>query len=190
MDAQAVSERLRAGVIVLFDTNAVYSVPRMFEVADGVNRLRERGAVGVVESLIPALVHAEKLTQLRHLKLSKGELWDPTVPTKSLEMKGFRVLSFDVPHAEQHARRIADRYSTREDWGRAKLEAVTRRLAVDPPEGASNTAPTTVDWLIAAQAESEGVVLVSDDKGIEFEGVERVSLATLEKAIDHLLGEA
>ena len=186
MESADLREALRSGVTLAVDTNAVFG-RRLLQLADQVNRLREPPTAFPVVLVIPALVHAEHLAQVR----PKRADFSAEVAQAALISKGFgadgphRIAAFNASDAEASAAILARWTLT--DWPLAKQRRCAAMLGVPLPEKAGRCS-ATVDWFIAAQAEAQGWLLITDDGGPEFQGhTRRSTYNSLMRALEALL---
>jgi len=84
--------------------------------------------------------------------------------------------------------RFYTRYPTRDEWLKAKIERCAKCLGIDKDEVNKNkSCSATIDWLIAGYAVAEKCLLITDDRGIEFEGIScKTKLETLEQGLHEL----
>lgn len=164
----------RPDAVLAFDTNTIFKnnpdANRGTDLIDCINQInvtRERA----IRKVVPAVVLHEKLRQMRQ---TYGAGFSTTLPDQFLEEKVIQVEPFEKVHAEKAAARLWQLYPRHGDWRTFKK----RRCLTCVGLPASTTTPrdgkecgATVDWLIAAQAEMNGYLLVSDDKGDEFKEV-------------------
>lgn len=196
----AVCGRLREGCSVVLDTNAVY-MSGLIKIADSVNQLNAAQPEKRTTLLIPTLVAAEHFAQERRRWKTDYDLGRVMEVLKS---KGFdagdgfhKFLPFDYKHAEQFGESLASRYSTQEKWSSAKHASCQRCLA-----GAAATSPTagsssptagsrrcsaTVDWFIGQQATALSALLITDDKGEEYDDISRATRKTFMEALGQLV---
>ncbi len=185
-----IEDLIRPGCVVAFDTNALWSHRRLFEVCDLANELRWDPPLQLV---VPAVAHGEHVLHIRHQTQAKGRIFDSSVLREGLERKGLRVAAFGSEDAESVAELIAGQFADDAAWQLAKRNLAGRRLGLsreqlDAVEGKKLAA--TVDWLIAGQTATTQWILVTNDRDIEFEGLNRkITLEDLEAALGRLLGE-
>ena len=154
-------------MILRLDTNVLWPKPLhvLAEAAErGHHRLR-----------IPAIVHAERLFQLRR---ALGARFDARHVTTIFEQYAsvLAVEPLDVAGAEHLARIMGDRHPTEEAWKLAKARAVGREDGV---------APATVDLYLAGLATPE-IPFVTNDRGREWKGVPQGAVLSLEAALARL----
>lgn len=173
------------------DTNVVYGDVRLFELCDRLNTLKQRRVASHTTLFIGAVVYSEKLHDLRQ---KHAQRYDPDVILQGMRRKGLVVRDFTHLHADHLARLLGERYPSATDWYAFKRTLYLKRLGL--PQDMWEQAPATgqncgatVDWLIAAQADCEGWLLVTEDDGLEFRGIKRIRLARLEDALQGLIDE-
>lgn len=157
-----------------FDTNAIFGNTGRdagFELINAINRANaERGDAPEVGLVVSSVVLHEKIRQMRQRYL--GE-FDDTQPLRFLREKHITVEAFDHSHALKVASRIQGLYPTKEDWWTFKKASCLNCLKVEE-SATSETGEAcgaTVDWLIVGHADAMGYLLVSDDRGPEFDAV-------------------
>lgn len=174
LDPAALRALLEGAAVLAVDTNVVQGRALM-DLANQVQAVNHRRpkerALGIV---VPALVHAERVFQLRRqLQFDPARLeraWE------QLGSKGVRVEPYTEADAEGHGAALAPHYPTDDGWGAAK-------------QAQGGSRPATVDWFIAAQAASRGWLWVSDDRGAEHRWLERrADAATLTQVLKKLGG--
>lgn len=156
---------LQGGVTLAFDTcciigrsaDGTLTVP-FNQLATTIDRLREEATPPhALEVVVPSPVHFEVLHDLRLHCRATGLVWDPEIVVQSLRSKGVRVAAFDEAAALSASGRLFEWYPSEAEWQTAKGHS-----------------PATIDWLIAAQADAAGWVLVTDDRGRELDKVRLV----------------
>lgn len=192
----SVEELIRhGGVRLAFDTNALSSHNRFFDVCNLANRLRASSPLLDLQLIVPAVVHGEHLLHIRHEIHAKGKAFDGGLVQKDLERKGLQIAAFGSEDAENTAEFIAGQFTEDAAWQTAKRNFAGRQLGLtsgqlEAAQGKKLSA--TVDWLIAGQtAANPQWILVTNDQGLEFEALSRkVTLEGLEAALGRLLGES
>jgi hypothetical protein len=167
---------VRSGQAVIApDTNAVRgkkptAVRKLITIAKLVNRLRGVGLDNKV--FIPALVHFEMIHQL-HRHYGENFEYDQIVGAlKNLEIE---ILPFDELSARNAGSQLASWYPNEESWREAKR-----------PSGGR----ATLDWAIAAQAQADHWLLVSNDTaGGEFDHVREQGRCASFEHLSELLAE-
>lgn len=189
----AADELIRAGgATIAFDTNAVVGYSKaerkvtfgaFFRLCNDAERLRgHRDRPLALTMVIPALVRWEALHDLR---VDRGEQpFDARLVSSALKNKA-KVRAFYEGTAIR-ASEVLHRWFPSDDlWQAAKRDRLTAILGHAP-----SAAPATIDWAIAAQAEAEGWILVTDDTGPELSRVSRrVRKRELRAIMDALLAE-
>lgn len=185
--------RLRAGGLTLaFDTNAVENHRAFLDACDAIQRLNARREAQKIGLAVYAVAHGEKLLHLRqgHKQDLLGPFDDDHI-CADLKDRGIEIMAFEERHARRVAVRLQERYRTRQEWREEKKQRYLQALGMVAHAGLSTATgkkcSATVDWLLAAQAEIEGHILVTDDKGPEFACLaERVPFDTLAEALGRL----
>ena len=70
-------------------------------------------------------------------------------------------------------------------WRSLKWSCLAEALGLDPRQSPPRIS-ATVDWFIGGQAAAQGMVLVTDDLGPEFDSVDRTTRAQLRAVLDGL----
>jgi hypothetical protein len=186
-------ERLRQGGLRLaFDTNALVADQKFTDLCNDVSRWNVRlEAVGrpIVQLIVCTVAHVEKLFDLK--QRFKGT-FDMDVILAKLESKGVQVEPFSAAHALEVAVRLGRSYPDGQAWHQAKKERCLGCVGLPlttPAPGTGGSCGATVDWLIGGHAHASGCILVTDDKGPEFKGIERVGIDRLVAALQQLVGK-
>lgn len=193
LPASELQARLKAGGLTLaFDTNAVENHRPFLDACDAIQRLNARTEAQKIGLAVYAVAHGEKLLHLRqcHTADILGPFDDERI-CADLNDRGIEIMAFEERHARRVAVRLQDRYKTRQEWRAEKKQRYLQALGMVAHAGLSTATgkkcSATVDWLLAAQAEIEGHILVTDDKGPEFACLaERVAFDTLTDALKSL----
>lgn len=187
-----VEDLIRAGGAALaFDTNALSGPRRLFMLCDLVNQLGKGPGALVLHLYAPVIAHEEMLLHIRQELRRKGSRYDAGVISDTLNDKGIEVKDFDLEHAEGVAELLEQRFPTPDSWRTAKRERCIQCLGLTKEQ--ADAAPgqrcsATVDWLIAGQALKAGWILVTGDKGPEFQGLDRkITLDQLEALLRDML---
>lgn len=190
-------ERIRSGGATLaFDTNAIIGVSRadrrvtfsaFWTVCDDANRLRDEIPEPLpISIVVPALAHMEVLHDLR-TSLSKTP-FDRTRVEREMESKRVRIANFHDDTAMRTSEILHGWFPTSEVWRTAKRQRCLEILGLADAPGHAGVA--SLDWAIAAQAEAEGWVLVTDDSGAEFSRVScKIKRSALRRVLDEILRE-
>lgn len=197
MKPQDLEEALRAGGVTLtMDTNVVSGggnrFRRYIKIVQAVKNLNarfERPGRDPIEVAVSALIHFEVMFDLRQVH---GLSFDPARISSGLANAGLLVRDFDRAAAERVASVLARWFPESEEWAAEKRGRFLRAVGLDAEDHRYRNRgfPATVDWPIAAQAESDDHILITNDKGTEFKRVRRrVDLGTLEKALQALLSD-
>lgn len=125
---------------------------------------------------VPALVHAERIAQVRRQKKAEFDqaFIDAFVLTHNIQ-----IVPFDRAAAELCASILAERYRSDQEWSDARRDRCMLRLRVEDPGG--RPCPATVDWFLHPRLHGTDAVLVTHDGGTEFE---EVGTVTLSRAIE------
>ncbi len=200
MKPEDLEEALRAGGISLtMDTNVVSGGGNHFrqysKIVQGVKNLNAKFELEhphrtPVKMRVSALVHVEVLFDLRQ---THGSDFDASKASSGLANTGLLVRDFDLRAAETCARVLGGWFPTSGEWAAEKRARLVRAMGLepkDPQPSRSRHFPATVDSFIAAQAEGDDDILITNDKGSEFDRVKRkVDVETLEKALQALLSD-
>lgn len=194
MTEAELDQRLASGGLKLaFDTNALVGFKRLVGVATQAAKLNARlqaAARPPVALAVSALAHAEVLFDL---KQNFREQFTLERILDSLKSKGVEVLRFEPRHAATTGALLGRSFPDSSSWRAAKKRRCLGCLGLKRDArvpGSGKTCGATVDWFIGGHAVAEDAVLVSDDGGVEFRGLDRVSLSALERALARALGEA
>lgn len=152
-------------MIFVLDTNVLWKPKKLAQLASTARRHNH----GIE---IPALVHAERVAQLRR---KKGADFDPAIIEAFIKTHKLKVTPFDKEVAERCARSLAERYSSREEWHDARRKRCETRFQVAQSD-AGRSCPATIDWYLAASYSAAEYVFVTGDGRSEFEGMQTVSL--------------
>ena len=152
-------------MIFVLDTNVLWKRERLSRLASAARRSGH-------EIQIPALVHAERVAQVRR---ERGAAFDPAFVGAFLQTHGLQVVPFDQEVAERCAEWLAQRYPSRDDWHEARRKRCEFRFQVAATES-GDSCPATVDWYLAASYTADPFVFVTLDGGAEWNGTEAVSL--------------
>lgn len=155
-------------MIFVLDTNALWKIRGLARLSQAI---RARG----LRLQVPALVHAERVAQMRR---KHGSTFDIGFIQSFIDTHCIEVVSFDRTAAETYAERITKRYPHDSDWHAAKRERCATRFHIVADAG--EACPATVDWFIsrghAASGELERVIVVTDDTGVEYDGADILSV--------------
>lgn len=194
MKSDDLANRMRQGGVALaFDTNAVYDDRGLFNLCDQIalyNIRHDEAARPRIRLLITAVAYAEKLFDL---KQRFREKFDIKFILEGLARKRIEFQAFDANHALETAERLGRRFPTDAAWHEAKRKRYLQSLNL--PEntttpGTGKSCGATIDWLVGGHAEAEGAILVTNDQGPEFHGIDdRVRLQILKDVVDQLLAE-
>jgi hypothetical protein len=179
----------RGGAVLAFDTNVLRHHKRFLDLCDRVKLLNASPGNFALQVVVPAVAHGEHVLHIRH---SKGPDFKSERIWIGLQDKGVEVRSFDGKDAESVAELIGTQFSDDAAWQAAKRKLAGRQLGLSDEqlETAKNRrVGATVDWLIAGQtAANQPWILVTNDKGMEFQAVARkISLENLEALLGRVL---
>jgi len=179
--------RLRGDACVALDTNVMFGLRELGRLAVLV-RAANRAASTRIRLIVPALVHAEMLHDLRCWLAEKEIPYRAEEITKDLETKATEVVAFEAADGEGASAHIFQVYPTTKEWHAAKcLNAISHLgLLKKAAEIPGKHFPATVDWFIAGQARGRGWLLVTRDRGPEFAGLERIGCDLLKNALQRL----
>jgi hypothetical protein len=169
-----------------FDTNAVFGHHQFWRICNKINQLNDKYRYEF-NLTVSALVHTEKLFDL---KQELKEKYNLEIVTQSLSSKRVSIKSFQVRHAEATASVIGKQFPTNDDWHKFKRQKCIDCLGLQRIEhlpGKGKTCGATIDWFIVGHAYCEDYLLITQDGGEEFKGIEKkTDLASLEAAVDQL----
>lgn len=174
---------------IAFDTNAVFSHRKFWRICNKINQLNDKHRYEF-NLTVSALVHTEKLFDL---KQELKERYNLEIVSQSLSSKHVSIKPFEVRHAEATASVIGEQFPTNDDWRKFKRQKCIDCLGLQRTEhipGKGKKCGATVDWFIVGHAYCEDYLLITQDGGEEFKGIEKkTDLESLEAAIDQLLTE-
>ena len=145
---------------VYLDTNVLRSASQLITLSARARRAGYR-------VLVPALVHAERLAQMRR---EFGHRFDISAVNAFMDTNEIAVEPFDMVEAERASCALASAFPTDDRWHDAKKAAVQGRV------------PATTDFYIGAPLANTQHPLVSGDKGYEFFSLS-VTRVTYDQAI-------
>lgn len=178
--------RLRAGAELALDTNAIFGFRTIGTLASLIREAnRARPDEPPIRLLVPVLVHAEILHDLRCFLAAKGHSYRPEEVVRDLEGKGVEIVEFAVDDAEGVSAHLYTQHTTEGSWRAAKRLNAIAHLGLLKEESSipGQRVPATVDWFIAGQALRRGWLLVTADRGPEFRGLTRVQVPALKAAL-------
>jgi hypothetical protein len=155
-------------MIFVLDTNVLWKTKKLGQLASAAKR---RGH----EVQVPALVHAERLAQVRREQQEKGTKFDAAMVESFLLTHELHVVPFDKALAERCAESLANRYPEKEHWHEARRGRCAARFQV-VQVGTGKPCPSTIDWYLQAPYAAAPYVFVTLDGGTEFDGTGAVSL--------------
>jgi hypothetical protein len=165
---------LKSGGAVAFDTNAVWGERRWLASCGKLRRWCKQNGVPL-KLVVPALVHQEKLHDLRHQKREDFDIARIDEPLKS---NGIEIVEFSAVDADGAANWLYGQFPDLSSWREAKRSRALQQLNVQSGDAPGQHCSATVDWHIAGQAVTRGWLLVTSDRGPEFHGI--TSKVTLE----------
>lgn len=148
---------------IYLDTNVLWSGRQIRALCD-LARLAGHQVV------VPALVHAERIAQMRR---ERGSAFSEEAVESFLNTHNIRIEPFDRVDAERAANVLAVAFPTEDDWSAAKHSATSGRH------------PATTDFFIGAPLVDAGHTFVSGDKGVEFRSL-KVDRITYQEALARL----
>ncbi len=163
---------------IAFDTNVLFGLNRFYRICDQLNTL------GQIELIVPVLAYIEKIYDL---KQSLKQRYNHDLILEGFSSKQVKIMTFTQKHAEAVANLIWQQFPDKKDWKQFKSQRCVSCLGLTeiPATATKNKrCSATVDWLIAGYAVAENCLLVTDDKGVEFQGVlQKTSLDLLETCL-------
>jgi hypothetical protein len=162
-----------AGAAIAFDTSAMKGGGNRWrvEVAQCVQRINEARREPPIKLFVPVAAHAEMLHDYRQ---SKGDAYSAAAIVTGMQNLGLEVIDFSAAHADHFATLAARSFPSSDAWRRAKIQRCLSCVGLPANHPVSDhPCSATVDWLIAAQADAHGYLLIVDDRGDEFAGVPR-----------------
>ena len=194
-----IEDRIRSGGATLaFDTNAIIGFSRtdrritfgaFWTVCDDVNRLRGEAWEPLdLSVVVPALAAMEVLHDLRTSRSEQGLSFDHAVVRQNLETKKAMLAPFHDDAAMRASEVLHRWFPEAEAWRIAKRARCLEVLGLPDAPGGAGLA--SIDWAIAAQAETEGWILVTADTRAEFDRVSsKIRRSDLRRILDTLLRE-
>lgn len=133
------------------------------------NELEPLAANKGIKLVVPALIHAEYVFQLKRRMAGRFDL--NVVRTYFEVHQAIRVEALDQDRAEELAMALAQRFPDDAAWRRIKREAYFRAVGQEPPAAVSNRrAGAPVDLYVAALGTVDAPI-VTADKGPEWRGM-------------------
>lgn len=191
-----VEARIRQGDATLaFDTNAIIgfsgadrrvTFSAFWSVCDDANRLRDEVPEPLPMAIVvPAVAHLEVLHDLR---TATRRAFDRARVERELADKRVRVAPFHDEAATSASEILHRWFPEAEAWRTAKRTRCLEVLGLRDAPG--NAGLASIDWVIAAQAEAEGWILVTADTRAEFNRVShKITRTELRRVLDDLLRE-
>jgi hypothetical protein len=189
---QQLEARLREGVSLALDTNVLYGFRQLGKLDTLVRRANRTVAPQQIRLIVPALVHAEMLHDLRCHITQKGAAYDAGEVARSLGDKTVTIAAFEAEDGEGVSAQIFLHHPDPEDWRDAKRRNALKHLGLSSmaDQISRKRVPATVDWFIAGHARGRNWLLVTHDNGPEFKGLERVGLEPLKAALTRMGADA
>ena len=187
---QTPEEMLASGrAVFALDTNAVLGFQRLQRLCKLVNLLRAPPNPLDLRIYVPSVVHMEVLFDLRQLR---GAGYDAQTIVQGLLDKGLEIQPFGEQHAEHAAARLGASFPSTADWHAAKRKRCLQCLGLGDRDASisasGKSCGATIDFVIAAHAAHEGWILVTDDRGPDFEGLTlKIKLEHLEKILEGMV---
>lgn len=199
---QIVRERILSGRATLaVDTNIVHGgLGHLFGVANLVKHFNEKKPANQINLVVSAVVYMEVVNHTWHAKLKDFEYDRRSVEQRiklqieELSEKGISIVSFDQKQAENTAQVLSGWYKTDAEWQRAKQIVFQETLCLNDKFFSSKNKQAlncnaTIDWVIAAQADAQNWILVTNDLGPEFSNVRlKINWDELKTMMKELLG--
>jgi len=194
-----VEARIRRGDVTLaFDTNAIIGFSGVdrrvtfgafWTVCDDANRLRDETKEPVsISIVVPAVAHLEVLHDLRTAMSQRARAFDRARVERELGDKQVKVAPFHDDAATNASEVLHRWFPQAEAWRTAKKARCLEVLGLREAPG--NAGLASIDWVIAAQAEAEGWILVTADTRAEFNQVSlKITRSELRRVLDDLLLE-
>jgi hypothetical protein len=179
-------------IVLAFDTNAIFGNRRgdpFLELCDSINQLNRIRQPRLIRKVISAPVYMEKLHDLRQAFPS----YEHERILQTLDVKGIEVTPVLRHHAEHIAEILGKQYPGSKAWRDFKRQRCLSCLRLPDDlahkaTGSGKRCGATVDWLVAGHADAEGHVLVTNDRGPEFDSIRRKArLKTVVKVVDEVL---
>jgi len=173
---------------IAFDTNVVRQIRRFLSLCDSINRINDARHC-LMRLVVSAIVHTETLFDL---KQKYQEQYDINDINRVLNRKHISIVPFEPHHAQAVAQLIGKQFPSNDEWYTFKRQDCINCLGINqaniPIPGSGKKCGATVDWLIAGYAYAEECLLVTDDKGKEFDGInKKTTLKVIEAAVNEFL---
>jgi hypothetical protein len=101
----------------------------------------------------------------------KGPAFDPAAVEAFVATHRIEIVPFDREAAERVGEKLSETFVSNDDWNLAKWKRCAAAVGHRGKPPNDLRSPATVDWLIARHLTGADAVLVTEDQGIEFEGV-------------------
>ncbi|MEZ4436180.1 MAG: hypothetical protein R3F65_27600 [bacterium] len=168
-------------VSVTFDTNFLRARASFASLSRVSQKIRQANSVLApnateppIQIRISALVHEERVYQLRRQRAKLGLPFRSEVIDEFLEQLGFKIEEFTRADAEGSAEHLFARFADDASWKAAKKSKGSKSA--------------TIDWLIAGHAVTRKWLVVTNDGGPEWTGVAKVSRSVWDEALDYIVG--
>ncbi|MFH1469538.1 MAG: hypothetical protein ABIO70_34455 [Pseudomonadota bacterium] len=179
-DAELREELSRSPTLAL-DTTVVHG-KGLLGLADKINRMNHKHDTET-HLVIGALVYTERQAQERR---ERGADFDERIVRDLLTSKLVKVAWFTRKDAERASAWLARIAPDDDAWQVLKWQRLAAELGL--PRDKRHRVSATVDWFIAAHADSRGWLLVTADRGPEFTCLpRRVGKAQLHRVLDAVL---
>ncbi len=185
MNKKEVYQLLCEGKLTIaFDTNIVFHELRFLTLCDNINRINEAHHYQLC-LVVSAIVHTEKLFDL---KQKYQERYDIEEVNRFLDRKRISIVPYERCHAQAVAHLVGKQFPSNKEWRAFKRQSCINCLGIKdnhvPMPGSGKKCGATVDWLIAGYAIAEDCLLVTNDKGKEFQGIKKTTFDELEAAVN------
>lgn len=198
MTPEVIMAKLRdGGARIAFDTNVLCHLRMLTRLCNALQRLNlrlESEHKQPNELIVCVLVHGEYLMDL---KQHHKENFDHSVIVRGLQAKQLLIQDFTPDHALATGEYLGAKYSENKDWHQAKKRLYMERLGMHPERdadkvrGSGATCSATIDWFIIGHARAEKCILVSNDRGVEFDGIaDRIELDTFDNIVKSIVEES
>ncbi len=175
-------------IALAFDTNILVSSRRFFKLCEQAQQINKAlGHSAQIRLYVPAAAHAERLFDLAQ---SKSDEYDLTYVYDRLTDYGIMISDFTQADAEHCAELLGQRYQTPRQWHAFKKGRCLSCLGLptnDEVAGTGQRCGAPIDWLIVAQASCREMILVTEDTGPEFDGLQnRAPFAEVQEALQQI----
>lgn len=168
-------------VSVTFDTNFLRARASFASLSRVSQKIRQANSVLAPNATEPpiririsALVHEERVYQLRRQRAKLGLPFRSEVIDEFLEQLGFKIEEFTRVDAEECAKHLFVQFPDDASWEAAKKS--------------KGSTSATIDWFIVGHAVSRKWLVVTNDGGPEWTGLSKVSHVVWDEALDQIIG--